>query len=314
MSGPFWSEPHLPLPVVLASLMVVGCGLFGCRKSDVPVLRPPPAEVLRVQGGIAIPTGYMRGDDGRVYCEMDGAEMVLLPAGGFTMGSNDGAPDEKPAHQVFVRAYLMDRHEVTVRQFRKFCAETGTSVPPEQARDDACPVAKVTWGEAIAYAEWAGKRLPTEAEYERALRGGLEGKKYPWGDQETPRGRPGNYADESLNRLDPSSLSLKSYDDGHVWASPAGSFDANGLGLHDISGNVWEWCSDWYGSGYYATLAGGVARNPRGPPSGKKRVIRGGGWYYFLPGHLRCAYRHEHDPSDREKTMPIGFRTVRELP
>jgi len=180
---------------------------------------------------------------------------------------------------------------------------------------DRHPAVEVAWPDAIAYAEWAGKRLPTEAEWELAARGGQDRKKYGWGDEMNPGGRwmaniwQGRFPDE--NRAE----------DGYRGTAPVASFPPEGYGLYDMAGNVWEWCSDWYRPDYYRTLAavGGVARNPAGPPDSfdpqepgvKKRVNRGGS---FLCSDQYCSRyvlgsRGKGEPDTG--TSNLGFRCVR---
>jgi formylglycine-generating enzyme len=178
------------------------------------------------------------------------------------------------------------------------------------------PVVHIAWPDAMAYAEWAGKRLPTEAEWEFAARGGLDRKSYAWGDEFRPRGRymansfQGHFPDSNTN------------DDGFRLAAPVCSFPKNGFGLCDTAGNVWEWVQDWYRPDTFATLAatGGVARNPQGPadsfdpgePGVKKRVQKGGS---FLCTDQYCS---RYMPGGRGKGDPdtgtdhLGFRCVRD--
>ena len=177
--------------------------------------------------------------------------MVLIPAGEFEMGSNNADRDEKPVHTVYVDAFYMDIHEVTVGEYKRFLQETGHRPLPTRFSKyfptDAHPVAGVSWHDAMAYAKWAAKRLPTEAEWERAARGGLKGKMYPWGDA-APDGTQCNFADTN---------SYKSYadhniDDGYELNAPVGSYLPNPYGLHDMAGNVWEWCLDAYEPNFYS--------------------------------------------------------------
>ncbi len=264
----------------------------------VPALPPPPDAVLREHLKLSLPQGYRRNDEGRLYCERDRAEMVLVSAGEFTMGSAEGDPesqrDERPARRVVVSALLVDRHEVTVAQFREFCTATGVAPPPGQPPDDRCPVVNVRWDEARAYAEWAGKRLPTEAEWEKAARG-TDGRRFPWGD-ERPAANRANHAGRGPGRTNPAG------------SAPAG---ASPFGCLDMAGNVWEWCADWYDPAYFSTLSIGAVSDPRGPSSGVLRVMRGGGWMSYAKD-LRCATRLGQDPNERSDL--VGFRTVRGLP
>ena len=245
----------------------------------------------------------------------DGAEMVLIPAGEFEMGTDPSEvpqlvqwakkwysdissgflfADEVPRHTVYLDAFYMDRYEVTNALYKKFMDATGHKAPaywgapPFNAPDQ--PVVSVSWDDAKAYAEWAGKRLPTEAQWEKAARGGLAGKRFPWGDSD-PDGSQCNFADKSV-------------DDGHQSTAPVGSFIPNGYGLYDMAGNVWEWCADWYDSGYYANSP---SRNPTGPGSGTPRVLRGGSWNFHSYG-LRIAYRYFMDPTTTFDYT--GFRCV----
>jgi formylglycine-generating enzyme required for sulfatase activity len=223
----------------------------------------------------------------------DGAPMVLIPAGEFQMGGNDH-DNEKPIHTVYVDAFYMDKYEVTNKQYGKFMDATGYKAPrywsdskynaPEQ------PVVSVSWHDAAAYAKWSGKRLPTEAEWEKAARGDLTGKKYPWGD-----------------KLTHDDANYKGTGGKDRWdnTSPVGSFSPNGYGLYDMTGNVCEWCSDWLGENYYSSSP---KRNPTGPSSGEKRVLRGGEWFYFPSDNLRCAGRSSSNPT--YTILLVGFRCV----
>ena len=214
------------------------------------------------------------------------AGMVLIPAGEFQMGDSlDGMNNALPVHTVYLDAFYMDIYEVTTAQYQKFMEATGYRFWYMEDIYDAPekPVVGVSWFDAVAYAGWAGKRLPTEAEWEKAARGGLSGKRYPWGDE-------------------------ISHDDasGADGTSPVGSFAPNGYGLYDMAGNVWEWCADWYDADYYSSSP---KRNPAGPSSGKRRVLRGGSEGLTpLPDLLRVAGRLSGNP-----TMGIGdlgFRCV----
>ena len=201
--------------------------------------------------------------------------MVLVPGGTYTIGSDDGAPDEQPVHRVVLDPFYIDRYEVTNAEFARFVAATGYQAEGQweryagRGRGDH-PVASVTWNDATAYAAWAGKRLATESEWEAAARGGLEGKPYPNGDE-----------------LGPDEATFGFFDGMKISTTPVGSHRPNGYGLYDMAGNVWEWCSDYYAADAYARAE---ANNPRGPGVGAARVARGGSWYEGV-GELRVSNR-----------------------
>lgn len=229
-------------------------------------------------------------------------DMVYIPAGDFSMGSADAEalPDEQPVHRVFLQAYYIDQYEITNAQYQRFVLATGRPAPfvdrpwaaPYNWKGTAypegkgtCPVVLVSWDDAQAYAGWIGKRLPTEAEWEKAARGGLERKQYPNG-----------------NNLD---MNHANYEKGFLRArelKPVGSFEPNSFGLYDMSGNVWEWCQDWYADDYYKKSPG---QNPRGPSEGMYRVSRGGSWVNDK-NFLRCSQRGKSAPDSRSHI--VGFR------
>jgi formylglycine-generating enzyme required for sulfatase activity len=219
--------------------------------------------------------------------------MVEIPAGEFTMGNDAGDDDEKPAHTVPLEAFEIDLFEVTNADFAKFVEETGYQTGAEKAGEagwrayaegkDNHPVVKVTWNDANAYCEWAGKRLPTEAEWEKAARG-TDGRTYPWG-----------------NEWDPAKANTK--ESGFRGTVAVGSF-AEGVspyGVFDMAGNVWEWTADWYqaypGSTYQSEYFGE-----------KFKVTRGGGW--FQEEKLVTTFnRSATDPSAANDDL--GFRCAR---
>ena len=238
-----------------------------------------------------------------IIWEKDGKEMVLIPAGSFEMGDHflvEGYANETPVHTVTLDAFYMDTHEVTVGQFREFVNQTGYSydrwndVATKYSPGDNYPMVYVNWNDATAYAEWAGKRLPTEAEWEYAARGGLAGKRYSWGDDEShkvsklARDYANYYGTGGIDQWDT--------------CSPVGSFAANGYGLYDVDGNVEEWCQDWYG--HYSSSS---AENPLGPSTGMHRILRGGSWN-SPTRYLRMAARNYNFP--HYSSYDTGFRCV----
>lgn len=264
----------------------------------------------------------------RTITGKDGAEMVWIAGGTFEMGSNDGFSDEKPVHTVTVDGFYMDVHEVTNVQYRRFVQETGHREPEgyedvngewvgnfkpwEDSRfsGDNQPVVCVSWHDAMAYAQWVGKRLPTEAEWEYAARGGLEGKKYPWGN-EAPDGTQCNFADKHADF----SWSDKSVDDGYQYTAPVKSYLPNRYGLYDMVGNVWEWCLDEYRDNFYSQspqanpIAGGNTSNviTNSTSVETSRALRGGSWS-DLSLNFRVANRGRFEPING--FYSLGFRCV----
>ena len=259
------------------------------------------------------------------------AGMVLTPGGAFLMGTNEGMPYEAPAHEVTLKPFWMDAHEVSVAEFARFVAATGYQTEAERfgwsgvfdmksgewTRVDGAnwrapeghgsqaipnePVTQVSWNDANEYARWAGKRLPTEAEWEYAARGGLEGKEYSWGDELRPAGKPiANWWQGVFPKHN-------TKEDGFLMRAAVKSFKPNGYGLYDMAGNVWEWCADWYADDYYKQSP---RENPMGAASGTVRVMRGGS---FLCAENFCTnYRvagRSHATPDTGLNN-VGFRCV----
>jgi formylglycine-generating enzyme required for sulfatase activity len=225
--------------------------------------------------------------------EKDNSWMVLIPAGGFLMGSpiGEGEDNEYPQHRIYLDDFFIDKYEVTNAQYEKFVKDTGYQSEGDWRKyflpgKENHPVVNVSWNDAAAYARWAGKRLPTEAEWEKAAHGALEGVQYPWGD----------YIDRSKANY---------VDSGYMTTQPVGSYPANGYGLFDMAGNIWEWCSDWYEPDYYTRSA---PRNPSGPNTGTNRVFRGGAWA-SITDSLRVACRNRAKPSDWY--FYLGFRCAK---
>lgn len=235
----------------------------------------------------------------------DGSVMVFIPDGEAEIG--DGEKADRPKRRVSLSGYWISVYAVTNAQYGRFVAHTKHR-PPDDSNWSAAPsiwrgmrmpqaalvhpVACVSWDDAQAYAEWAGCELPTEAQWERAARG-PKGLVYPWGD----------HWDESRCRNGGSR--------GPEMTSPAASYPrgVSGYGTYNQSGNVQEWCADWYDEGYYIDAP---LRDPPGPSTGTLRVRRGGGWRNTDPDDFRATCRDARDPSFRYGNL--GFRLFRRLP
>jgi eukaryotic-like serine/threonine-protein kinase len=238
----------------------------------------------------------------------DGAAMAYVPAGEFLMGSTDADPqadgEEMPQHEVYLDAFWIDQTEVTNAQYRQ-CVQAGACVLSGCAEDsrfnpDRQPVVCVTWDDAQAYCQWAGARLPTEAEWEKAARG-TDGRRYPWGDQWDVRTvKRCNFSDKN----EPFAPSDTAADDGYAMTAPVGSYPdgASPYGALDMAGNVEELVADWFDGTYYASSP---VRNPTGPDSGQYRGLRGGS-YIEPSGIVRSAHRSAGAPDDRSDYT--GFR------
>jgi formylglycine-generating enzyme len=209
--------------------------------------------------------------------------VIAIEGAWLMMGSADGEENERPVHRVWVDPFAIAPYPVTNAEYARFAP------PPcrgdTRFNDPRQPVVAVSWIDAVRYCEWSNSRLPSEAEWELAARGGAEGRRYPWGD----------------DLPDDSTRALTSPD-------PVGRRVANGFGLYDMCENVHEWCSDWYAPDYYAVSP---ARNPRGPENGSRRASRGGSWRHRIKV-TRCAARSSIPPEFRY--TDYGFRVATSRP
>ncbi|HEU4685459.1 MAG TPA: formylglycine-generating enzyme family protein [Nitrospira sp.] len=233
------------------------------------------------------------------HAKIDSASMVLIPAGPFMMGRPDAAADEQPVHRVLLGAFYIDGHEITVAEYAKFLEEEDVDPPllwQETRNGDHLqkPVLGVDWYDAGSYCRWSNKRLPTEAEWEKAARG-TDGRMYPWGNA-PPAPRHANFGREKGQ--------------GYSAVATVGSFGdgRSPYGVLDMAGNVWEWVADRYDEHYYQHSP---ENNPRGPASGPLRVLRGGAWNSAAP-IIAATNRSAHVPSVRRGD--VGFRCARDAP
>lgn len=303
------------------ALCLSAVGGAGCDRQNIPPTDAPVSAATPAPAASPAPP-----DDPRVK------DMMFIPGGALLMGAEDEMPFEGPVHEVRLDSFWIDRYEVTVAEFDRFIAATGyrteaekfgwsgvfdmktgqwTKVdgadwrrpdgPKSKAAPDE-PVTQVSWNDAAAYAKWAGKRLPTEAEWEYAARGGLIGKRYSWGDDPRPGGQ--TVANWWQGRFPAHNTG----EDGFPGRAPVGKFPPNAYGLYDMTGNVWEWCADWFDPDYYGRSP---RENPPGPDEGEERAMRGGSW---LCSENYCT---NFRPAARSHATPdsglnnLGFRCVR---
>jgi len=226
------------------------------------------------------------------------SDLVLIPGGEFTMGVKPSPRNnyvDNAAHQVGVDSFYIEKYEVTNAQYLEFCQSTGNPLPEFWGMDEFCsgpgypdhPVVGVTWAGAMEYAKWKGMRLPTEAEWEYAARGGQTKKRYPNG-----------------NDVDSTQCN---YNGTYGHPIRVGSLPANGYGLYDMAGNVVEWVSDNYAKDYYLESP---ADNPTGPEYGKRKVIRGGGW---RSGKMCATVVFRQSLRPNWVDINVGFRCARDL-
>jgi len=238
-------------------------------------------------------------------------DLVFVKGGTFFMGNNDGDTDEQPAHTVTINSYYIGKYEVTVKQYRAFCNATGKEFPTAPTNEfgwydnhpdvgvwkwrDNHPMVKVSWYDANDYCKWLSKktgkkyRLPTEAEWEYAARGGRRSRKYIY---------------SGSNDID----LVAWYDETteETGTKRVGTKKANELGIYDMSGNAWEWCSDFYHHKYYQNSP---KDNPKGMASGRFKVIRGGSWYYIS---VMATSTVRDGPKPTFSNYNYGFRVVRQ--
>lgn len=267
------NAPLLTLALVIAATLLLGCD--SSRKEPTPRVGAFP------------PVG----------------DMVLVPAGWFWMGSENGEKDERPVHKIWLDSFFIDRYPITNAQYDTFALETGHA--KSLYRDDPkCnapdqPVVGVSWNDAMAFCAWRSKKegaafsLPTEAQWEKAARGD-DKRTYPWGNEAPDKKRATTEITEKMPAVGMCELGGSPY------------------GVFDLVGNVWNWCSDWYEREYYAKSP---ERNPTGPDKAARKVVRGGNWVFLgccsgSPAYaLRVSRRNSFHPSIQKKS--VGFRCVK---
>jgi formylglycine-generating enzyme required for sulfatase activity len=328
-----WLRHRLPLALVglLVLALVVGVALMwprdGERKATSPgtltapglAAQPAPSPTPGLSAATSRPEASTATSPWAVGSTMtrdkDGALMVYVPAGSFLMGSTQAdinallgpcreCENEQPQHEVTLSAFRIDQTEVTNAQYA-LCVRDGICRNSIYAHDtayngDNYPVVGISWGDADLYCRWAGGRLPTEAEWEYAARG-PQRSVYPWGNEfDCLRG---NFDDD--DQRDPYVVPGGVGCDGYERTAPVGSFQdgASWSGVLDMSGNVWEWVSDWYATSYQEATSS--LDNPTGPATGTSKVLRGGSWFYGILG-ARTSFRKDDLPNRRDEAY--GFR------
>ncbi len=267
------------------------------------------------------------------------ASMVFIKDTTYQRGDvfGDGAANEKPVHTVRVKSFYISAHEVTNEEYLAFVEATQGNLPEWRDStskyyylegadsfykklgpalyDPKHPVIGVSWTDAMKYCAWLSRRgpwryrLPTEAEWELAARSGNSRNKFSWGEGAPQREHGGNVADEALKQVMPNlSMIWRAYNDTYIYTAPVAQFGANAFGLYDMTGNVWEWCLDWYAAEAYQKRE---SVNPQGPANGVEKAIRGGSWS-DTPDKLRVTYRRGVPLTFRSNNL--GFRVVAEAP
>jgi formylglycine-generating enzyme len=324
---------HPVFAALLIAAFSAALGIFKTHKTYATQSSDSPEkQMVRLEGGpflMGTPSAEGHSHHGHNFKTSASNASVKDPAHGI------GDNDERPSHRVTLSTFYMDATEVTNAEFARFVEATryktdaekrGSSWVFKQGMKDWTdvegadwrhplgpdstiektlnhPVVNVSWNDATAYAKWAGKRLPTEAEWEYAARGGRAGEIYPWGNELKPGGRAvanfwqGTWPDK--NELE----------DGFYYTAPVASFTPNGFGLYDMIGNVWEWTADWYAEHYYKRSPG---KDPKGPARGEMRVARGGSWFCSenYCGAYRVGFRGK-SPQDSSFNN-IGFRCAKD--
>ncbi len=303
--------------------LLMACNLSGTVAP--PASSPPPSTEPSVNTDIP-DIGSTR------ISETDGMTLVYVPGGDFSMGSDSSSyANERPVHTVFLDSYWIDQTEVTNVMFGTFITQTGYQTDaeitgssngydtdtnkteltlgadwqhplgPDSSLSDLAehPVVHVSWNDARAYCEWAGRRLPSEAEWEKAARG-TDGRTFPWGNDFD--GTRLNSADINLGAF----WGNNNFDDGFQLTSPVGFYPsgASPYGALEMAGNVFEWVNDWVDEAYYQSSP---SSNPGGPATGEYRIVRGGSWHDPEDGQ-RAAYRGWAAPTDTD--LALGFRCV----
>jgi formylglycine-generating enzyme required for sulfatase activity len=283
------------LLLAVCSVIQNGSNAFALERSAEHVLPPPRCNSRAVIWRTQEPPANPKPGDVWVNPRY-GGEMVYVPAGSFLRGSaaEEGKPDEYPQRRIYLDAFWIDRYEITAGQYWMFCQATRRRMLPQMVlMQNNHPVVRVNWNDAFAYARWAGKRLPTEAEWEKAARG-TNGRCFPWGDTWD--------SDRCANRVLTTSSGIPLSGTQPIASYPS---DISPYGVMDMAGNAAEWCADYYSPNYYVDAP---ERNPQGPPAGNLRVTRGGAWSFIDVRFFRCANRNPFPP--RREDIGLGFRCV----